>query len=88
MAVVDNIPLSTRYRANNIGKKSRLRQSILNDIIYITIFNITFTATLIALCSQDFDEKKFVQIKKKHYFCSLEKKTSRFLFILIQIYGF
>ena len=87
MAVVDNIPLGTRYRANNIGKKSRLRQSILNDIIYITIFNITFTATLIALCSQDFDEKKFVQIKKKHYFCSLEKNLA-VLFILIQIYGF
>ena len=34
MAVVDNIPLGTRYRANNIGKKSRLRQSILNDILY------------------------------------------------------
>ena len=32
MAVVDNIPLGTWYRANNIGKKSRLRQSILNDI--------------------------------------------------------
>ena len=32
MAVVDNIPLGTRYRANNIGKKSCLRQSILNDI--------------------------------------------------------
>lgn len=54
----------------------------------MTIFNVAFTATLIALCSQDFNEKKFVQIKKKHYFCSLEKKPSRFLFILIQIYGF
>lgn len=44
----------------------------------MTIFNVAFTATLIALCSQVFDEKKFVQIKKKHYFCSLEKKPRGF----------
>ena len=45
----------------------------------MTIFNVTFTATLIALCSQVFDEKKFVQIKKKHYFCSLEKNLAVFI---------
>ena len=37
MAVVDNIPLCTRYRANNIGKKSRLRQSRLITFIFAYI---------------------------------------------------
>ena len=37
MAVVDNIPLGTRYRANNIGKKSRLRQSRLITFIFAYI---------------------------------------------------
>ena len=38
MAVVDNIPLGTRYRANNIGKKSRLRQSRLNRTRFFCLY--------------------------------------------------
>ncbi len=37
MAVVDNIPLGTRYRANNIGKKSRLRQSQLIGFFFVPL---------------------------------------------------
>ena len=43
------------------------------------MFNITFTATLIALCSQDFNEKKICADKKKTLLLQFRKKPRGFI---------